>query len=280
MRDNFPEPILDPEIDRFEGGYVDHPRDPGGATNRGVTQRTLDRYCDLRGVPRYDVRDLDDDHRHAIYRDMYWDVAHGDEWPAGLDLVVMDAAVNSGPRRGVRWAQEAMEARPFDGRWGPVTSAAVGRLFEDGAGEIAAVIREAVSRRRQFLRGLPHWDTFKRGWTRRVDRVESRGLEMARARANTVRDTGAGGAGTGVVTVDQTTSGLPYWLVAGTLLVVASILLWNHRAALTGAVVSLGRWFGDLRRSGFNPAVMVSERREIAAAAGAAAILPGEDKHG
>lgn len=80
-----------------EGGYVDHPKDPGGATNMGITQAALSDWRD-RPVSRFEVRTLTRVEADAIYRARYWNAVRGDDLPPGLDLVAFDGAVNSGPQ--------------------------------------------------------------------------------------------------------------------------------------------------------------------------------------
>src|SRR5215212_9684838 len=89
-----------PFILRWEGGYVNHPADPGGATNKGVTQRVYDDWRVRRGMPARDVRQIMDDEVHAIYEAGYWTPPHCDLLPRPLDLVQFDTAVNMGPRPG------------------------------------------------------------------------------------------------------------------------------------------------------------------------------------
>lgn len=159
------------EVFRHEGGFVNHPRDPGGATNLGVTHATL-RAWRGRPVSVEDVRNLSRDEAKAIYRARYWDAVRGDELPVGLDLVTFDPAVNSGPARGARWLQKALGVTA-DGRVGPITV--------DAAQQAApvATIKDACKRRMGFLRGLRTWDAFGRGWSRRVASVEAVSVRMA-----------------------------------------------------------------------------------------------------
>jgi len=159
------------EIFKHEGGYVDHPRDPGGATNMGITHLTL---ADWRGAPvtKQDVRELTKQEARAIYRARYWHAIKGDDLPAGLDLVAMDGAVNSGPSRGARWLQQALGVTA-DGVIGPKTrSAAI-------VSNHPKIISRACALRLDWLRGLHHWGTFGRGWQRRVEDVERVALAMA-----------------------------------------------------------------------------------------------------
>lgn len=160
--------VLD-HVLKFEGGYVDHPRDPGGATNLGITHKTLAAW---RGEPvtKRDVRELTVDEAAEIYRARYWRVVQGDALPYGLDLVAMDGAVNSGPRRGAKWLQKGVGARA-DGKVGPKTIEAAQRAP-------VGSIKRACNARMAFLSGLRHWDAFGRGWSRRVASVEAAGTRM------------------------------------------------------------------------------------------------------
>ena len=83
---------------RHEGGYVDHPSDPGGATNLGVTRATLAQWRG-RAVSKAEVKALTRAEAAKIYRALYWDEIAGDALPAGLDFAVFDYCVNSGPGR-------------------------------------------------------------------------------------------------------------------------------------------------------------------------------------
>jgi len=163
------------EVLRHEGGYVDHPRDPGGCTNRGITRRTLEGWR-REPVSCADVRALAEDEARAIYRAHYWNSVHGDALPPGLDLPVFDAAVNSGRRRAVLWLQEALGGIAVDGVIGPHTLRAARRV-NDRAGMIA----RSCELRLTFLRGLATWPDFGRGWQRRVQAVRQAALTMAGA---------------------------------------------------------------------------------------------------
>lgn len=160
------------EVLRHEGGFVDHPADPGGATNRGITLATL---SDWRGRPvsKSEVRALTVAEAAAIYRARYWDVVQGDRLPPGVDLAVFDFAVNSGPGRAARTLQQVLVV-PQDGAIGPVTLAALARA----PGPVTLIIALCDARLR-FLRGLPTWPTFGKGWARRVEEVEGAALRVA-----------------------------------------------------------------------------------------------------
>ena len=155
-----------PRILKHEGGYVNHPRDPGGATNKGVIQRTYDSYNRQHGRPRKPVKQITDAEVAAIYEANYWKPTGG-KLPIGMDYVAFDAGVNSGPRQGNKWLQRALKVSA-DGKIGPQTIAAA-----EGHGNPTQVVKDACGRRMAFLRGLRHWGTFKKGWTRRVTEVEA-----------------------------------------------------------------------------------------------------------
>ena len=140
---------------RSEGGYVNHPLDPGGETNYGITKRTARAHGyrgSMRTIPMSVVE--------AIYRKGFWDAINGDALPAGLDLAVFDFAVNSGPSRAKQFA------------------ATTGDLSVTGA------IADICDRRLAWLRSLNTWETFGKGWTRRVLSVKGDALRMAAAQAD------------------------------------------------------------------------------------------------
>ena len=153
-----------------EGGWADHPKDPGGATMKGVTLATYRKYKP--GATKAQLRAISDADLAMIYRDGYWNKVKGDDLPAGLDLVAFDAAVNSGVSRGAKWLQSALGV-PADGKVGPKTIAAANAAHKD------AVIDRACDLRLGFLRQLGTWKTFGKGWTRRVEDVRDTASKMA-----------------------------------------------------------------------------------------------------
>lgn len=160
------------EILRHEGGWVDHPKDPGGATNRGVTLATLSEWLG-RTATKAEVKALTVADVAPIYRERYWNVVKADDLPAGVDLMVFDLAVNSGPGRAAKFLQEVVGAAA-DGQIGPATLAKVAALHP------LAVIDGMAQRRERFYRGLNTFDTFGRGWMKRLSDVTAKAKEMAR----------------------------------------------------------------------------------------------------
>lgn len=159
---------------KHEGGYVDHPKDPGGATNLGITIGTLSNWLG-RKATKAEVKALTVDQAGRIYRSRYWNKVNGDALPAGLDLAVFDFAVNSGPARAAKMLQTIVGVTA-DGQIGPKTLAAIERI---GA---ASVIGDLCSQRLAFLQQLSTWPTFGKGWGRRVADVRAEALAMAQAK--------------------------------------------------------------------------------------------------
>jgi len=159
---------------RHEGGFVDHPRDPGGATNFGITLATLAAHRE-EPVTAEEVERLTREEAAEIYRARFWTPMRCAELPAGLDLMVFDFGVNAGPGRSVRLLQRAAGVTA-DGSIGPVTLAAVRAARAEA---LIAVLAEA---RMAHYRALPHWDAFGRGWPARTDAARAAALAMAAER--------------------------------------------------------------------------------------------------
>lgn len=222
MKDNYKACLA--ETLKWEGGYSNHPSDPGGATMRGVTQAVYDKYRRDQGLAPRHVRMLTERELQEIYRTGYWDTIGGDHLPKGLDCSAFDLSVNSGPGR----------ARQF--------IAATAR--QDN---LIARIKTFNAKRRSFLQGLRTFKVFGKGWMRRVAAIEALSLKMAIPTASTgkvvveeeakrsgeVADKagkGAGGAAAGggaaggtAVAVDHSWGWLEYGLAALVVLAVAAL---------------------------------------------------------
>ena len=170
MTDRFDRAL--PLVLAHEGGFVNHPRDPGGATNKGITIGTFRRY--VPGATVADLRNISDAMVAQIYRDGYWNMVSADDLPAGLDYAVFDWAVNSGPRRAAIGLQRLVNVAD-DGVIGPITLAAV-----RSHGGVETLIKRYCAERLRFKRALSTWDAFGRGWTNRVNGVEREALKMVR----------------------------------------------------------------------------------------------------
>lgn len=173
------------EVLKFEGGYADNPSDPGGATNMGITHKTLARW---RGVspwwalPKSAVQGLGRAEATKIYKASYWDRCNAGKLPAGLDLALFDFAVNSGPDRAIKALQNALNVIA-DGQVGPVTLNAIKTVIAlKGA---AGLIDALCDRRLDFLTRLATYAVFGKGWTTRVAAIRKAALTAAGATAST-----------------------------------------------------------------------------------------------
>ncbi|MFV0243529.1 MAG: glycoside hydrolase family 108 protein [Qingshengfaniella sp.] len=159
-------------IFKYEGGFVDHPNDPGGATNLGITHKTLAAWRGVASVNKDEVRALSREEAEEIYRANYWNALSCDQLPAGLDLVVFDFGVNAGVGRSAKLLQKVIHVEQ-DGQIGPITLGAARQI------ETRYVIETFSEGRMDHYRSLHHWDTFKNGWTRRTDEIRAAAMNMA-----------------------------------------------------------------------------------------------------
>jgi lysozyme family protein len=140
---------------RYEGGKVDDPRDPGGRTAYGITQNTYNAWRYKQGLDRKDVFTISQDDVAAIYKQNYWDAIN-------VDIATFDFAVNSGVSRAAKYLQSIVGVTQ-DGQIGPKTILACKTY----------VANQLTDKRLGFLKGLPTWGTFGRGWANRVNDVYS-----------------------------------------------------------------------------------------------------------
>lgn len=154
-----------------EGGYVNHPADPGGRTNLGVTQRVWEQWVG-HPVTEKEMRALTVAQVSPLYKKRYWDAIHGDRLPAGLDYCLFDTAINSGVGRASKFIQE-MVGVAADGVIGNKTLLAIGQ-FKD----VKMLVDEYCDKRLAFLQKLKTWPVFGRGWGRRVADVRESATRM------------------------------------------------------------------------------------------------------
>jgi lysozyme family protein len=171
MKESFPAALA--ATLKYEGGYSNHPKDPGGATMRGVTQRVYDAWRRTRGLKPRSVNDIYAVEVGTIYRRQYWDAVRGDDLPAGIDAAVFDAAVNSGPVRAAKWLQAALGVSQ-DGHIGVVTMDAARHADQ------AATARAVCEARLAWLKGLKTWPTFGKGWGRRIRELQAFAATLAK----------------------------------------------------------------------------------------------------
>jgi lysozyme family protein len=174
MKGNFDAALK--EILLHEGGFVNHPKDPGGMTNLGVTKATYEAWV---GYPVSEaiMRKLTPALVKPLYKRKYWDMVQADALPIGLDLCVFDFAVNAGPSRAVRYLQKMVGAST-DGVIGPKTISLVEQFV---AGKnLSFAVMKYQDMRQEYYHQLNTFPTFGRGWIRRVKEVEKTALNMVK----------------------------------------------------------------------------------------------------
>lgn len=163
---------------KHEGGWSDHPADPGGATMKGVTLANFRRYVKPNAT-KADLKAITDEQIATVYRRFYWDTVAGAELPDGVDYAVFDFAVNSGPSRAAKYLQ-AVVGVTQDGKIGPATVKAARQMAQ------ASIIHKLCDNRLAFLKRLPTWPTFGKGWERRVKEVRSDALSLLGQPSSTI----------------------------------------------------------------------------------------------
>jgi lysozyme family protein len=158
---------------KYEGGKDDDPVDPGGRTNQGIIQRVFTAWLRKNGKPNRDVFTMTNAERDQIYRENYFAKVRFDELPPGVDIVVVDGAINSGPAQSIKWVQRAL-GLTADGVLGDVT---MERIQSHPDHDL--LIRDILNRRREFLRALKTFWHFGSGWMARVDNLQKVGQAWA-----------------------------------------------------------------------------------------------------
>jgi lysozyme family protein len=168
MASNFQE-CLDLVL-KSEGGWVNHPSDPGGETNLGVTKAVWEEYV---GHPVKTMKDLTKDDVAPMYELKYWRPCYCEVLPRGLDFVVFSMGVNAGPGRSVKLLQQSIGCVP-DGVIGPRTRELI------STSNSANLIAKFSETRREYYRSLKTFPIFGKGWLARVDREEQEALDMTK----------------------------------------------------------------------------------------------------
>ena len=157
------------QVLKYEGGYVDHPQDPGGPTNKGVTQAVYDAWRKKSGLSVQSVQNIAQSEVEAIYRQEYWDKIRGDDLPDGVDFAVFDYAVNSGVSKAAKTLQSVVGVTQ-DGQIGPQTIQAAKDY----------VAMSITNRRLAFMQSLSIWPTFGKGWAARIADVKTQILALTK----------------------------------------------------------------------------------------------------
>lgn len=151
----------------WEGGKFNHPKDPGGKTMQGVIQKRYDQYRKAKGLPLRDVYLLERHELLEIYKTYYWDVMECSKLPPGVDLVVFDFGVNSGPARAVKYAKWLKDDDPD------------------------TFVRRFMIEREAFLRSLRTFRYFGKGWINRTQDIRRKALARVKLAPPKAAPTGA-----------------------------------------------------------------------------------------
>ena len=155
---------------KSEGGFVNHPSDPGGMTNLGVTKATWENWVG-RESDEAEMRGLTPEKVEPLYKKKFWDAVRSDELPVGLDYLMFDFAVNAGAGRAIKTLQTAVGVTP-DGGFGPMTMAAVQAV------DPVELIERFSQAKEDFYRSLTTFATFGKGWLNRVADVKVKASAM------------------------------------------------------------------------------------------------------
>jgi lysozyme family protein len=178
---------------REEGGFVHNPKDPGGATNFGITLATLRHYTGQPSLTEEDLKGLSASLRAEIYRESYWKPVRGDDLPTGLDLLVFDFGVNVGPATSIKHLQRVLHVEA-DGRIGPQTLSTISRFLEvdlpfhpsmpvpavwPAPSKVLQLYHLVQLHQQDFYQHLDSFHTFGNGWMKRTNRRYVSALMMS-----------------------------------------------------------------------------------------------------
>lgn len=140
---------------KWEGGWSDHPADPGGKTMYGITEAVYHAWLKSQGKAKRSVRYITKAEAKKIFRANYWDAVNAERLAPGVDLATYDAAVNSGPGRAKQW------------------------LMASIGGPDEQTVKNICKKRLSFVQGLSTWKTFGKGWLNRITDIEATGVKWA-----------------------------------------------------------------------------------------------------
>jgi lysozyme family protein len=157
---------------KHEGGFVNHPKDPGGMTNLGVTKRVWEEWVGHE-VDEKAMRALTPAIVAPMYEMKYWRTSYCEKLPRGLDLLVFSMAVNAGSGRSVKLLQDAIGV-VADGIIGPRTMTRINEA------NVETLIDKFSEARRAYYRALKLFPVFGKGWLNRTDKERLEALDMAK----------------------------------------------------------------------------------------------------
>lgn len=160
-----------------EGGYTNHPNDPGGPTNFGIIQSEYSKWIGRKATIA-DMKAMSRETAGQIYLAKYWTPMRCSELSSGLDYLLFDFAVNAGIGQAPKTFQRCLGVSPADGKLGPATMAA----FADHASDPTALAKSFTEAKRAFYRSIstskPKLAVFLKGWLNRCNETQAHALAM------------------------------------------------------------------------------------------------------
>lgn len=155
--------ILVPFIKSWEGGFANHPKDPGGATMRGITLATF-RSAFGKGKSVDDLKNLTDEEWNTVFRRFFWDRWRADEIKSqSIANILVDWIWASGSHSIIK-TQQLLGVRA-DGKVGPQTLNAI------NSQDSKLLFERLFERRRKFIFSCRNFETFGKGWLNRLNSI-------------------------------------------------------------------------------------------------------------
>jgi len=169
MKDNYQASLN--HVLQSEGLWSDNPADPGGATMKGITLSTYQKWKGNPHISKDDLKAISDQDVYDLYKQNYWDKVKGDDLPSGVDYMVFDASVNMGVGRASKLIQTAAGV-PADGVIGNGTLEAIKNANP------TELMDKFSTEKEDFYKSLPTFGTFGKGWLNRVAQVKTTSESM------------------------------------------------------------------------------------------------------
>ncbi|MBS1903458.1 MAG: hypothetical protein JSS75_07140 [Bacteroidetes bacterium] len=159
---------------KWEGGWSNDPKDPGGATMKGITQEVYSTWRFHQNLPEQSVRQITDDELRAIYYASYWIASRCDQLPDKLATALFDFAANCGVGAAVRSLQNLVDV-DADGILGPKSIVAVNNEIDEFGQNmlVASLLRARSAHYAQLCTRNRGLERFLDGWLNRVKDLQT-----------------------------------------------------------------------------------------------------------
>ncbi len=160
----------------WEGGFTNHPLDPGGATNYGIIQSRYDEYRKFKGLARQSVKFITKSEYEEIYDKYYWDPVRAQYLSGPLGLALFDTAVNLGVGGCISRLQSSLKV-PITGRWTKEISDVI--HSSDQTAVAINICKLRVAKRYARVKQNSTQRVFLRGWLNRDNALLKKVKSMA-----------------------------------------------------------------------------------------------------